>query len=366
MINDFYERLKWYEEIVPNQQNLYLRVEITVLSTKKFTSVIKSIQSFPRFGYINKDVCEFHLIGIDQIIKYKWDVEQVINTFQKAKWKNNIRLYSAGEDFPANECNLFYWSLRNVDKKYRYVFEHMHPEIYDRRMPYPVVNYSLAAPFIVYAEDFGTGYHFCECSRNALKKYQSFSDAKQINIEEQQFANRVCFFCNRIVSRVPYTHPMYGSVFIQNWGWYVNQKAYENNRLIPTDDDENEVRTQLGFRKKGEQWENETLLFYIIKNIFPENQVVQHYRPKWLNGLEIDVWIEGESIGFEYQGIQHYHALKHWGGEEALKKQKMRDAEKERICIKKGIRLIKVKYTEPITEALVREKLLGASRIDNS
>ncbi|NMQ18390.1 hypothetical protein E4P82_03755 [Candidatus Competibacter phosphatis] len=58
----------------------------------------------------------------------------------------------------------------------------------------------------------------------------------------------------------------------------------------------------------------------IVQVLFPSLEVVHHYRGKELEGLEIDVWIPKLKIGIEYQGIQHFNVIKHWGGEDGLRK----------------------------------------------
>lgn len=63
-------------------------------------------------------------------------------------------------------------------------------------------------------------------------------------------------------------------------------------------------------------------------------------RPNFLNGLELDGYNEEQKIAFEYHGDQHYKPVQYWGGHEALKSQKERDAKKETLCRNAGINLI--------------------------
>jgi len=73
--------------------------------------------------------------------------------------------------------------------------------------------------------------------------------------------------------------------------------------------------------------------------------------------LELDIFIQEPRIGIEYQGIQHYEPVKHWGGEEALKKNKERDRRKRQICQHVGIKLIYFKYDEDLSKELIESKL---------
>ena len=55
---------------------------------------------------------------------------------------------------------------------------------------------------------------------------------------------------------------------------------------------ENEVRMKFGHKKVGEAWTSETILYYIVKKLFPQYTVHRHYRPSFLDGLELDIYIE--------------------------------------------------------------------------
>lgn len=120
---------------------------------------------------------------------------------------------------------------------------------------------------------------------------------------------------------------------------------------------ENIARQEFGFRKVGEGWISESILFKIVSRLFPENEVKRHCRPEWLDGLELDIFVPQQNLAFEYQGQQHYHPIKAWGGKKALLEVQKRDSRKSHICQEKGISLVKVDYTEPLTEKHIRERL---------
>lgn len=196
-------------------------------------------------------------------------------------------------------------------------------------------------------------------------------------LEHIHFRENLCFRCNKKIPIMTYCHPMYGGQFVQHFGWYIQQEYFklgidpyqiydanvlpeectpqlydnilriselynqncelqsrelqdkimmlykENRKAI-----ENSVRLQLGYRKIGDSWVSETILFHVIEAIYPEREILRHYRPKWLEGLELDVFVPDENIGFEYQGIQHFIAVEHWGGQKQLEKQQEHDARK--------------------------------------
>lgn len=120
---------------------------------------------------------------------------------------------------------------------------------------------------------------------------------------------------------------------------------------------ENLVRDTNGLPRIGEGWISETRLFHIVESIFPDDEVIHHYRASWLGRLELDVYVVGADIGFEYQGVQHYKPQEHFGGRASLARTKERDAEKARRCMEHGTRLIEIYYYEDLTDDLVRKKV---------
>lgn len=216
-----------------------------------------------------------------------------------------------------------------------------------------------------------------------------------------KFASGICFRCNRKMPKKLYCHPMYGDKFTQHYGWYKKQEyfrlgiddyqiadlnilkdeckpeLYDSLRRlhflmkqedIPLDEIhrlhkdvdrliENSVRVSFGFKNKGEAWVSETILFHIISKIYSEQDVIRHYRPKWLEGLELDVFVPEIGLGFEYQGIQHFQPVEHWGGLAQFHKQQENDKRKRQLCLNMGIRLICIDYDEPLTEEYVRQRI---------
>lgn len=284
-------------------------------------------------------------------------------------------------------------------------------------LPLPFVFYpKLYGTFFAFSDDIDGKLYFCECERKALENYIQL---KNINKENEdyilkkefpsclnnfnevfRFKEAICFRCNRKVPKKIYCNPMYGGKFKQHYGWYINQEYYKlgvdknlfgfmnvlpeicpseifemvsrMNKLINIEEHydevselrnkidrliENDVREQLGFKKIGDAWVSETILYKIIQEIYPELEVIRHHRPKWLEGLELDVYIPSLKLGFEYQGIQHFKAITHWGGEEQLKKQQEHDKRKKEICKWLGIRLICVNYDEPLNSEYILSRI---------
>jgi hypothetical protein len=228
---------------------------------------------------------------------------------------------------------------------------------------------------------------------------------------------RACHRCNVAPPALRYCHEMYGGTWKQQFGWYTNLAFVEGGlepiaqhnylagripeaiakehseyvafhsrmmkvaaRQLPeefaelqalhktlgmlktriTRHFESEARVAFGFKRVGDGWVSETLLFHLVQGHLPQEQVLRHHRPDWLNGLELDIYIPSLNVGIEYQGQQHSRPVKHWGGERAFSAQRDRDVEKKRLCADRGCRLIEFWHGEPLSAEAVMAKLLEA------
>lgn len=271
------------------------------------------------------------------------------------------------------------------------------------RLSYPIPQYSDKRRMFVLDSS-----HFPSQLVESLMGQRVKNDDKVLN--HLRFKDRICHECNRETPSYSYCHVMYGGVFKQTYGWYINKQGYEYGvqpitntvllevcpqeiqDLLELDPNtyadyrqqlakkdfygvyefdkmfskqirrvwrviENEVRQKFGHKKVGEAWTSETILYYIVRSLLPQNTILRHHRPDFLEGLELDIYIPESKIALEYQGIQHYRPVKHWGGEEALKKYKERDSKKREICKSLGIRLIYFDYHENLSSEVVYSKL---------
>ena len=106
---------------------------------------------------------------------------------------------------------------------------------------------------------------------------------------------------------------------------------------------ENEFRESKGLPKIGEGWISETDLFYKIKESFPNQEVVHHGKPEWLGRQHVDIFFPNQNIGIEYQGAQHDKPIDFFGGEEAFKKNQIRDKRKKKLFQANDAVLIEVR-----------------------
>lgn len=222
-----------------------------------------------------------------------------------------------------------------------------------------------------------------------------------------QFRIGLCHECNNVTPKLRYCHKMYGAAFKQTYGWYINKQAFEwgFHPILPVryledkcpqevrelfDEKlrhhiayepstlaqwraewgqrekqertimnavENTVREKFGAKRIGETWVTETILYYMIRTLMSPKSVLRHYRPQFLKGLELDIFIRHLNLGIEYQGLQHFEPVKHWGGEEAFQRTCERDKRKRQLCTLNNVKLFYFSHNEQITEEIVKVRL---------
>ncbi len=215
----------------------------------------------------------------------------------------------------------------------------------------------------------------CECFRGTLSDKEFLFNGNEIDFKEG-----ICDYCNKTVPKYNYGYD-YNSLFRKRFELYhqllLRKKHNSRKSIILLDSDakkindeiENELREHFGYPKLGERWISETLLYKLTCLIFSEEEVVFHYRGSEMEGLEIDIWIPEYKIGIEYQGIQHYKSVEHWGGEEGLKKRQLNDQRKKGLFLKNGYYLVEYMHNEEVSEETLKKKLnklnLNISNLEN-
>jgi len=107
----------------------------------------------------------------------------------------------------------------------------------------------------------------------------------------------------------------------------------------------------------GEGWITETEVFYLIKELFSEYEIIHHARPSWLEGQEFDIYIPEANLAIEYMGQQHYEPVDFFGGKDAFEKNKERDKEKQMKAEKEGVRILYIRYDDNLARGVLREKI---------
>lgn len=329
-------------------------------------------------------------------------------------------------------------------------------------LPYTNVLYPRHGAFIAFRETQDSTIYLCECSKGAVVNYIELRSMREYRFPDElraytlsashfpdllvqqlisenvprkellgrvPFQSNLCHKCNKAMPSRRFTDETYGTLFRQNYGWYIEQKWFEfgisriwydslpdkypadirdiltelillrratedaHKQWLGSDDPaltkdknsisnspeainyrrlwfsqeplkkqladfvENSTRDDFGYKHIGEAWISETALYGIVKKLFPENIVERHYRPDWLKGLELDIFLPEYKLGIEYQGQQHFTPMGHWGGELKFKELQQRDVAKKKYCKENRVKLIEFKYDEPLDERNVRAKL---------
>lgn len=224
-------------------------------------------------------------------------------------------------------------------------------------------------------------------------------------MEKLPFRDGICHKCSGILPAASWCHPMYLSAAERALGWYFKQDYcrygidYKIPRMTPmarlhapaailmslekadgalkANDQEaawlywgairthiqEDVRKAFGNPKIGNgKHLQEQELYWSVREQHPDTPIIRNYRPAWLEGLELDIYLPDEGLAFERQGEQHYRPVEHWGGEEKLEEQKEHDARKRKICEGKGIRLVEIGFGEDASPERIRALASAAGK----
>lgn len=93
----------------------------------------------------------------------------------------------------------------------------------------------------------------------------------------------------------------------------------------------------------------------LIESILIDDKIQyisQHYfdECKLEKVLYFDFYLVKYNLLIEYDGEQHFKAIKFYGGEENFKKRQLRDKTKNDYCIKNKINLLRISYKYPLNE----------------
>ena len=84
-------------------------------------------------------------------------------------------------------------------------------------------------------------------------------------------------------------------------------------------------------KKTTPKWKSEARLYTLVQSLYPD--AVYQFRSVWLGMQSLDIYIPSLSLGIEYQGIQHYKPIEHFGGEKHFEYQQTNDKKKNiRLC----------------------------------
>lgn len=108
----------------------------------------------------------------------------------------------------------------------------------------------------------------------------------------------------------------------------------------------------------------EKLLGELLKLVFANRfRIIVNSRPQFLYGLELDFYIPELKIAFELQGEQHYDLVDDfYSTNEKFVKQVLNDIQKDLLCIKNGVLLVKLtplETTPKLFKRRIRDSLFS-------
>lgn len=98
----------------------------------------------------------------------------------------------------------------------------------------------------------------------------------------------------------------------------------------------------------------ERLLREYVSVLFPGERVIYNYRPDWLYGLELDLFLPRLGLAFEFNGDQHYVDTEFGPCAEQVK----RDINKRRLCCARNMILVIVEAID-LEYTKLRAKIAG-------
>lgn len=184
-----------------------------------------------------------------------------------------------------------------------------------------------------------------------------------------QFKDGLCHKCAKRLPYSPYGYMAYIHQLFYAHGLFklgeiaLPDKCPDKLKSMSKEDRylfvQDEVSRAFCFPRRGVKGAQESRVFLLVRQIFPLCNVVRHYRPAWLDGLELDVFVEDHNLGVEFQGVQHFKAFDYLGGQRALRQIQKRDKKKAALCKAKGVKLVTIDEDESdeLTDTSVFQKL---------
>lgn len=102
-------------------------------------------------------------------------------------------------------------------------------------------------------------------------------------------------------------------------------------------------------------WKGEFEMYKMTKDLYPD--AVYQYHCDWLGRQSLDVYIPSISVGIEYQGIQHYEPIEHFGGKNAYLHRVELDNQKRQLCVANNVKLLEWRYDSPLTKKGVDKQI---------
>lgn len=102
-------------------------------------------------------------------------------------------------------------------------------------------------------------------------------------------------------------------------------------------------------------WKGEYEMYLLAKKLYPD--AIYQYHCEWLGRQSLDVYIPSISVGIEYQGIQHYEPVDHFGGKDAYLHRVELDNQKRQLCTANNVKLLEWRYDSPLTKNALSKQI---------
>ena len=172
-------------------------------------------------------------------------------------------------------------------------------------------------------------------------------------IKDIPFEGMVCEICRDVPSTHIYSDDLeHLNEFQRRYGAYIVKQAIEmiiNGQICNNGDEylhnaDKFLREMYGFRPQDETGIDDGKLLGIVKVLYPDDELIHHYRPDWLDGDDLEVFIPRLNLAIEYRGIEHYEVIDAAGGRSGLRDIQEQDIHKLEKCNENGIRMLVFPY----------------------
>lgn len=97
----------------------------------------------------------------------------------------------------------------------------------------------------------------------------------------------------------------------------------------------------------------QSLILEAFRFWFPSDVIIENYRPNWLNGMEIDLYLPKYRVGFEIQGKQHYLFVPYWQSSVSqYHEQRRRDGAKRKLARNHGDTILVIREFDGLYKKL--------------
>ncbi len=100
---------------------------------------------------------------------------------------------------------------------------------------------------------------------------------------------------------------------------------------------ETDARIDANLPLRGQGWIREAEMVRQLRDKFAPYEVITQYSPQWLQGLRFDAYIPNYKLAIEYQGLQHFEPIDHFGGTAGYLETITRDELKNMLAKENGV-----------------------------